>query len=32
LGITLSEELKERYPFVPGVQEFVSVPGKVMGR
>jgi L-alanine-DL-glutamate epimerase-like enolase superfamily enzyme len=32
LGVTLSEELKERYRFVPGVQEFVSVPGKVMGR
>lgn len=32
LGVTLSEELKAKYPFVPGSGEFVSVPGKVMGR
>jgi galactonate dehydratase len=30
LGITVSEELKRQYPFVPGSGEFVSVPGKVM--
>jgi len=32
LGITLSDSLKERFPFVPGVEEFVNVPGKVMMR
>ncbi|MGN6813595.1 MAG: mandelate racemase/muconate lactonizing enzyme family protein [Thermomicrobiales bacterium] len=32
LGVTLSDELKAKYPFVPGSGEFVSVPGKVMSR
>jgi L-alanine-DL-glutamate epimerase-like enolase superfamily enzyme len=30
LGVTLSDTLKEKYPFVPGTGEFVNVPGKVM--
>lgn len=30
LGVTLSDEVKAKYPFVPGEEEFVSVPGKVM--
>jgi L-alanine-DL-glutamate epimerase-like enolase superfamily enzyme len=30
LGVTLSEDLKARYPFVSGTGEFVTVPGKVM--
>ncbi len=30
LGITLSDETKRRYPFVPGSGEFNSVPGKVL--
>jgi galactonate dehydratase len=30
LGITLSDSVKERFPFVPGVEEFVNVPGKTM--
>ena len=30
LGIQLSAEIKERFPFVPGSGEFVSVPGKVL--
>jgi L-alanine-DL-glutamate epimerase-like enolase superfamily enzyme len=30
LGITLSQEVKEAYPFVPGAEEFSSVPGKLM--
>jgi L-alanine-DL-glutamate epimerase-like enolase superfamily enzyme len=29
-GVTLSDALKEKYPFVPGTGEFVSVPGKMM--
>ena len=28
LGVTLSAEVRERYPFVPGSGEFNSVPGK----
>ena len=28
LGIQLTEAIKERYRFVPGTGEFVSVPGK----
>ena len=28
LGIRLTAELRERYPFVPGSGEFNSVPGK----
>jgi galactonate dehydratase len=32
LGVTLTEELKAKCPFVPGTGEFVSVPGKVLGR
>ena len=28
LGIALSDATKERFPFVPGVEEFVNVPGK----
>ena len=30
LGIALGDELKAKYPFVPGAEEFVSVPGKRM--
>lgn len=30
LGIALTEEVKNRYPFVPGSGEFNSVPGKVL--
>ncbi len=30
LGITLTDQIKNRYPFVPGSGEFVSVPGKVL--
>jgi galactonate dehydratase len=30
LGIELSEETKNRFPFVPGSGEFNSVPGKVL--
>jgi galactonate dehydratase len=32
LGVTLTDEIKETYPFVPGVEEFVNVPGKQMLR
>lgn len=30
LGIVLTEEIKRRYPFVPGSGEFNSVPGKIL--
>jgi L-alanine-DL-glutamate epimerase-like enolase superfamily enzyme len=30
LGILLTEEIKRRYPFVPGSGEFNSVPGKIL--
>ena len=30
LGITLSEETKQRYPFIPGSGEYNSVPGKIL--
>lgn len=30
LGVQLTEETKERFPFVPGSGEFSSVPGKVL--
>jgi galactonate dehydratase len=30
LGITLTEETRRRYPFVPGSGEFNSVPGKIL--
>jgi galactonate dehydratase len=30
LGIVLTEEIKRRFPFVPGSGEFNSVPGKIM--
>lgn len=30
LGISLTERVKERYAFVPGAEEFSSVPGKLM--
>ncbi len=30
LGVTLTESVKERFPFAPGAEEFSSVPGKVM--
>jgi L-alanine-DL-glutamate epimerase-like enolase superfamily enzyme len=30
LGIVLSDEIKNRYPFVPGSGEFNSVPGKML--
>ncbi|TDC48611.1 mandelate racemase/muconate lactonizing enzyme family protein [Jiangella ureilytica] len=28
LGVTLTDEVKERFPFRPGMEEFASVPGK----
>ena len=30
LGVLLSDETKNRFPFVPGVEEFSSVPGKTL--
>lgn len=30
LGISLTDEIKKKYPFVPGSGEFVSVDGKVL--
>lgn len=30
LGTTLTDQVKRHFPFVPGVEEFSSVPGKVM--
>jgi L-alanine-DL-glutamate epimerase-like enolase superfamily enzyme len=30
LGVNLTDELKARFPFVPGSGEFNSVPGKIM--
>lgn len=30
LGVTLTDEVKETYRFVPGAEEFLSVPGKMM--
>lgn len=30
LGVTLTDEIKRRYPFVPGSGEFNSVPGKIL--
>lgn len=30
LGIRLTEEIKQRYPFIPGSGEFNSVPGKIL--
>jgi L-alanine-DL-glutamate epimerase-like enolase superfamily enzyme len=30
LGIRLTDEIKNRYPFVPGSGEFNSVPGKIL--
>ena len=30
LGIVLTDEIKAKYPFVPGSGEFNSVPGKVL--
>jgi L-alanine-DL-glutamate epimerase-like enolase superfamily enzyme len=30
LGITLTDEIKRRYPFQPGSGEFNSVPGKIL--
>lgn len=30
LGVVLTPELKERFAFVPGAEEFSSVPGKIM--
>jgi L-alanine-DL-glutamate epimerase-like enolase superfamily enzyme len=30
LGITLSEETIQKYPFIPGSGEFNSVEGKVL--
>ncbi len=29
-GVTLTDEVKAKYPFVPGEEEFVPVPGKEM--
>ena len=30
LGVRLTDEIKARYPFVPGSGEFNSVPGKLL--
>lgn len=30
LGVRLTDETKQQYPFRPGAEEFASVPGKVM--
>lgn len=30
LGIVLTDEIKNRYPFIPGSGEFNSVPGKIL--
>jgi L-alanine-DL-glutamate epimerase-like enolase superfamily enzyme len=30
LGVDLSDEVKNRFPFEPGVEEFASVPGKTL--
>ena len=30
LGIVLTDEIKQRYPFKPGSGEFNSVPGKIL--
>jgi hypothetical protein len=30
LGVRLTDELKQRFPFRPGMEEFSSVPGKLM--
>ena len=30
LGVVLTDEIKNRYPFVPGSGEFSSVPGKIL--
>ncbi len=30
LGVRLTDEIKNRYPFRPGMEEFSSVPGKLM--
>ena len=30
LGVQLTEEIKNRFPFEPGSGEFNSVPGKVL--
>ena len=31
LGITLTEQVKRQFPFVPGSGEFNDVPGKLLG-
>jgi L-alanine-DL-glutamate epimerase-like enolase superfamily enzyme len=30
LGIVLTEEIRQRYPFIPGSGEYNSVPGKIL--
>ena len=30
LGIVLTDEIKNKYPFEPGSGEFISVPGKIL--
>lgn len=30
LGVSLSDDIKNQFPFVPGVEEFSSVPGKIL--
>lgn len=30
LGVRLSDDIKNRFPFVPGLEEFSSVPGKTL--
>ena len=30
LGIKLTDEIRQRYPFIPGSGEYNSVPGKIL--
>jgi hypothetical protein len=30
LGIVLTDEIKNKYPFIPGSGEFTDVPGKIL--
>jgi hypothetical protein len=30
LGVRLTDETRQRYPFRPGMEEYSSVPGKLM--
>lgn len=31
LGLVLTDDIRRRYPFIPGTGEFNSVPGKILG-